>query len=305
MLDKRLLTQSINGILLLDKSKDMTSNRALQKAKRLFNAKKAGHTGSLDPIATGMLPICFGEATKFSQFLLNSDKTYHVTARLGVQTTTGDSEGEMIAEHPVTNMSAKRIEKAMQKFLGKIQQIPPMFSAIKHEGQPLYRLARRGIEITRQSREVDIFSLQLHDFSEDTFTFQVHCSKGTYVRTLVEDIGCVLGCGASVTELRRLTVTPYANASMYTLENLETIFTEHHFNGLISCLLPIETAVQTFPILELSQSSAFYLRQGQAIRIHNKMDHSFVRLVSEDKTFIGIGEIIEQSKVKPKRLVVC
>lgn len=297
------MRRAINGILLLDKPINVTSNGALQKIKRLFNAKKAGHTGSLDPIATGMLPICFGEATKFSQFLLDSDKSYRVTAKLGIQTSTGDIEGEVIATHPVIDITAERILQAMQKFIGEIDQIPPMYSAIKYQGQPLYTLARQGIQIDRKPRRIKIFSLQLENFDNDQFTFTVQCSKGTYVRTLVEDIGREVGCGGHVIALRRLTVTPYGDAVMYTQSALETLAESTSVDVLLSCLLPVETSVQLFPVIQLSTSAAFYLRTGQPVRTAFPLDASLVRLMSEDGKFLGIGEVMPDGRVKPHRLV--
>ncbi|HEX4045619.1 MAG TPA: tRNA pseudouridine(55) synthase TruB, partial [Gammaproteobacteria bacterium] len=272
----------VHGILLLDKPIDITSNRALQIVKRLFNAEKAGHTGSLDPIATGMLPICFGEATKFSQFLLESDKCYYVEAKLGVQTTTGDCEGEVVTEQPVVGITAALIEQVMQQFLGEIEQIPPMFSAIKFQGQPLYKLARRGISIERKSRLVRIHDMTLEHFAGDRLVYRVHCSKGMYVRTLTEDIGKQLGCGAHVVGLRRLMVSPYQNAVMYTLPALEMIANQTGSLGLTACLLPVETAVQVFPAVKLSTAAAFYMRTGQPVRVSFPLNSSLVRLISED-----------------------
>lgn len=297
------MRRTVNGILLLDKPPGLTSNGALQRVKRLFNAKKAGHTGSLDPIATGMLPLCFGEATKFSQFLLDSDKSYEVVATLGVRTTTGDIEGEVVETLPIVDVSSERIAQVMTTFLGEIDQIPPMFSAIKVNGQALYELARRGIEIERKSRKVKIFSLVLKEFNETSFSFTVHCSKGTYVRTLVEDIGRELGCGAHVKELRRDKVMPYDGARMLTLTALEAIAANAGMSGLDACLLPVETAVNTFPAVQLSTSAAFYLRMGQAVRSSLPLDSTFVRLMSEDAKFLGIGEVTEDGRVKPSRLV--
>lgn len=297
------MRKQVHGILLLDKPPHITSNGALQKIKRLFHAKKAGHTGSLDPIATGMLPICFGEATKFSQFLLESDKIYHVVAKLGVQTTTGDCEGEVIATHPVGHVSTEELARVMATFTGIIQQIPPMYSAIKHQGKPLYELARRGIEIERKPRSVTLFSLALDKIESDLFTFKVHCSKGTYVRTLVEDIGHALGCGAHVVELRRLMVSPYANAAMYTLSELEAIAVSASPEELTERLLPVETAVQVFPVVQLSTSAAFYMRMGQSVRVNSLLDSRLVRLVVEDGRFMGIGEVMADGRIKPHRLV--
>lgn len=297
------MRRQVHGILLLDKPIDITSNAALQKVKRLFSAKKAGHTGSLDPLATGMLPLCFGEATKFSQFLLESDKTYHVVVKLGVQTTTGDAEGEVVATAPVVDVTTDRIEQVMKTFLGEIEQVPPMYSAIKHQGKPLYELARRGIEVAREPRRIRIFSIKLEQLKQDECTFSVHCSKGTYIRTLAEDIGRALGCGGHVIALRRLTVMPYGNAQMYTLSTLEAIAETTGYEGLAACLLPVETAVQVYPAVKLSTSAAFYLRMGQPVRAPFTLDTPLVRLFTEDARFLGVGEVMSDGRVKPHRLL--
>lgn len=297
------MRRQVHGILLLDKPAGVTSNGALQRVKRLFYAKKAGHTGSLDPIATGMLPICFGEATKFSQFLLESDKSYHVVAKLGEQTTTGDSEGEIVATQPVVDVNELRLSELVPSFLGEIEQIPPMFSAIKHQGKPLYELARRGIEIERQPRRVTIFSLEVLQLEGTFLTLRVHCSKGTYIRTLVEDLGRALGCGAHVIALRRLTVMPYGDAIMYTLPALEAIAETIGYEGLSAALLPVETAVQIFPTVKLSTSATFYLRMGQPVRAPFPLNCSLVRLISEDARFLGVGEVMSDGRVRPHRLL--
>lgn len=297
------MRRRINGILLLDKPHGITSNGALQRIKRLYQAEKVGHTGSLDPIATGMLPLCFGEATKFSQYLLDSDKTYYVTAKLGEQTNTADSEGEVIARYPIADITAARIAEVMTTFLGKSEQIPPMFSAIKHQGKPLYELARRGIEIERKPREITLFSLTLTDFSGDHFSFRVHCSKGTYVRTLVEDIARSLNCGAHVVELRRESVSPYKHQMIYTLTTLETIAETSGGDALMQCLLPIETALAVLPAVTLSTATAFYLRMGQPVRVAQQMQSPLVRLLSEDAKFLGVGEVMDDGRVKPHRLI--
>lgn len=297
------MRHSINGILLLDKPIAMTSNGALQRVKRLFSAKKAGHTGSLDPLATGMLPICFGEATKFSQFLLDSNKSYYVVAKLGERTNTGDREGEVVETLPIVDVSVERVQQVMEKFLGEIEQIPPMFSAIKVQGKPLYELARHGIEIERKSRCINIFSLELKELGVDTLTFQVDCSKGTYVRTLVEDITKELGCGGHVIELRRLSVTPYQNALMYTLPALEELLESAGLTKLNKCLLPVETAVNIYPAVQLTTSAAFYLRTGQSVRASFPIDSTLVRLMSEDQRFLGMGEVMPDGRVKPHRLL--
>lgn len=297
------MRRQVNGILLLDKPQGMTSNGVLQRVKRLFCAKKAGHTGSLDPLATGMLPICFGEATKFSQFLLESDKAYYMVAKLGVRTTTGDSEGTVIATHAVTNVDEARLEQILPQFLGEIDQIPPMFSAIKMQGKPLYELARKGISVERKSRKVTIFSLVLDKLQADTAAFRVHCSKGTYIRTLIEDIGEKLGCGAHVIELRRDWVAPYGQAEMLTLPDLEERVQRLGVENLISSLLAVETAVQIFPAIQLSNTATFYLRMGQPVRASFPIDSALVRLMSDDGRFLGMGEVMPDGRVRPHRLL--
>lgn len=296
------MRQAINGILLLDKPIGLTSNGVLQRVKRLFNAKKAGHTGSLDPIATGMLPLCFGEATKFSQFLLDSDKTYEVTAKLGEQTNTGDSEGEIIATRSIEHVTLESIQAVIPNFIGTIAQVPPMFSAIKFQGKPLYELARRGIEIERKARNVTIFTLELLTFKHDLATFRVHCSKGTYVRTLIEDIGNQLGCGAHVVALRRTSVSPYGDTRMFTLEELEALAKQDPA-ALTACLLSVQTAVSVFPAVKLNSDASFYLRMGQPVRTPLPSNTTLVRLISDDAKFLGMGEVLSDGRVKPHRLV--
>lgn len=305
MLSLRSSKRNINGILLLDKPAGITSNGALQQTKRLYNARRAGHTGSLDPIATGMLPLCFGEATKFSQFLLDSDKYYSVTARLGKRTLTGDTEGETLSERSFSHVTREKLEQIMKSFCGVIQQVPPMFSALKHKGRPLYELARQGIEVEREPRTIQVHSLQLDSFQGDNFCFHLHCSKGTYVRTLVDDIGELLNCGAHVYQLRRTAVSPYSNYTMYPLSLLEDIFRCEGFEGLERLLLPIETSVAGFPSVKLSTSAAFYIRMGQPVRVTNAPAQGFVRLmIGDEQRFLGMGEMLEDYRVKPKRMVV-
>lgn len=297
------IRQNINGILLLDKPIGISSNGALQRVKRLFNAKKAGHTGSLDPLATGMLPLCFGEATKFSQYLLDSDKTYYVKAQLGNETTTGDGEGAITRTRDVSEVTEERIKQTLQSFLGQIDQVPPMFSALKHQGKPLYELARQGIEVERKSRQITIYNIQFHAYENNQLSFDVSCSKGTYVRTLVEDIGNQLNCGAHVIELRRTSVNPYQHAVMYTLPALEEIAAELGSSSLLSCLLPMETSIKHLPAISLSASSAYYLRMGQSIKAATDNACSLVRLISENDSFLGVGEILSDGTLKPHRLI--
>lgn len=295
--------RNINGILLLDKPTGITSNAALQQVKRLFKAKKAGHTGSLDPLASGMLPICFGEATKFSQFLLNADKHYYVVARLGVKTTTGDAEGEVVAENPVVERSRMELEHILEKFRGEIQQVPSMYSALKYQGQPLYKLARKGITVERPARSVMIYSLDLIDYQTDHLTLEVRCSKGTYIRTLVEDIGDVLGCGAHVHVLRRTSVASYSVDQLYSIENLIELAAQGDFAQLDAALLPLDTMMQDWPGLRLSPKTFFYLRQGQPVLIPQAPLSGLVRLDNQDGQFVGVGEMLPDGKVAPRRLV--
>jgi tRNA pseudouridine55 synthase len=295
--------EKIDGILLLDKPFDTTSNGALQRIKHLFAAKKAGHTGSLDPLATGMLPICFGEATKICQFLLESEKYYLVTAQLGVRTTTGDAEGEVLSTRPVIGVTREGIEQCLEQFKGAIEQIPPMYSAVKFNGKPLYKLARRGIEIERQPRLVQIHALSLNAFEGDTFVIEVHCSKGTYVRTLVEDIGNVLGCGAHVSRLRRSAVAPYQDSVMYTLPELEEIREKQGLEALRRYLLPLESSVQNYPAIKLTTAATFYLRMGQPVMATHIRSNGLIRLFSDNGEFMGIGEMLDDGRVTPRRLV--
>jgi tRNA pseudouridine55 synthase len=300
---KKTLQKNINGILLLDKPLHITSNGALQRVKRLFSAKKAGHTGSLDPLATGMLPLCFGEATKFSQFLLESDKSYRVTIKLGIRTTTGDAEGDIVETKPVGSIHQAQLLEVLHPFKGAIQQIPPMFSALKVQGRPLYELARKGIEIERQPRTVQIYRMELLAFAQDSLELDIYCSKGTYVRTLAEDIGEKLGCGAHVIGLRRTMVSPYDQATMYTMEELEEIHQNEGSDALTRLLIPIETSVQALPAVKLSTSAQFYLRTGQPVLVPHLPTEGMVRLYSQTNQFLGMGEIMEDGRVAPRRLV--
>lgn len=301
---QRPLLRHVDGILLLNKPLHLTSNAALQRVKRLFSAKKAGHTGSLDPLATGMLPLCLGEATKFSQFLLESSKTYEVVGKLGMNTTTGDAEGEVIRTRAVANLTLGEIEKVLSRFKGGITQVPPMYSALKHQGQPLYVLARKGVAVERPARAVTIHALTLLDYQDDQFRLFVHCSKGTYIRTLVEDMGEALGCGAFVLSLHRRAVTPYQEAGMYTLNTLEAIHEQQGVAGLLACLLPMETAIQTLPTVTVSAAAVFYLKMGQSVTISPDYVLGDVQLMTQEGQFLGIGEVLPGARVTPKRLVV-
>jgi len=292
----------VNGILLLDKPSGMTSNAALQIVKRLYRARKAGHTGSLDPLATGLLPLCFGEATKVSGFLLDADKRYRVVCKLGERTTTGDAEGEVLEQRPVENVTGASLRKVLEGFVGEIEQIPPMYSAVKHKGERLYKLARQGVEVEREARKVDIHSLELRDFSPPVFEIDVHCSKGTYVRTLVEDIGELLGCGAHVTALRRLAVGPFDDSQLIDMETLEATAAES-MAALDRLLLPMESGLAQWPGVRLSGDAAFYLRQGQPVLVPQAPTEGWVRLYEGESRFLGMGEILDDGRVAPRRLM--
>lgn len=304
MSKKKISKRAVDGVFLLDKPKGMSSNAALQEVKHLFEACKAGHTGSLDPLASGMLPICLGEATKFSQFLLDAKKHYQVTVQLGVKTSTGDAEGEIINQAPVDNVTRARVEQVLTHFTGEIDQIPSMYSALKHKGQPLYKLARQGISVERKSRKVTIYEIQLLNHEHDTFEFEVHCSKGTYVRTLVEDIGDMLGCGAYVKELRRLVVGSYQAEQMKTLDEIKELSEKtQSLQALDECLLPIDSSVANLPTLNISAAAAFYLIRGQAIIIPRAPNDGWVNLKLQNGGFLGVGEILGDGRVAPRRLV--
>ena len=299
---RRRTGREVNGILLLDKPQGITSNQALQRVKRLFRAQKAGHTGSLDPLATGLLPICLGEATKVSGFLLEADKAYTASCRLGVRTDSADADGQVISTRPVEGITQQRIEQALFGFLGDIQQVPPMHSAIKQNGMPLYKLAHQGIEVEREARQIRIHDLKLLRWEADELDISVHCSKGTYVRTLVDDLGEELGCGAHITALRRERVEPFGGEGMLTLTALESL-AEQGDEVLDASLLPVEEALKKWPAVKLSVESAFYLGQGQAVFVPNMKGQGWVRLYNNEENFLGVGVITDDGKVAPKRLM--
>lgn len=292
--------RKLNGILLLDKGLGVSSNKALQDARFLFQAEKAGHTGSLDPLASGMLPVCFGEATKVSAFLLDSDKRYLTTATLGYVSTTGDAEGEKLNPRPIPDITDALLETVLAQFRGEISQIPPMYSALKKDGQPLYKLARQGVEVERAARAVTIHALQVLSRTPDSLTLDVTCSKGTYIRTLVEDIGEKLGCGAYVSMLRREAVEPFGALRMYTLEELR-VLAEPDPEALDALLLPLDAALPHIPALTLAEAVIVRLRQGQKVRTDDA-DAELLRLYSESGEFIGLGEA-SNGVIIPRRLL--
>ena len=274
----------------------------MQQVKRLYFARKAGHTGSLDPLASGVLPICMGEATKVSAFLLDADKRYRVRCQLGVRTATGDAEGEVLETRAVNPYSRAQLESVLEQFRGSIEQIPPMYSALKHQGQRLYKLARQGVEVERQPRPVEIYALVLTAQDDDWIEIDVHCSKGTYVRTLVEDIGEKLGCGAHVCALRRTGVGPYDETGLVTITVLEEL-KQSDLAAMDRLLLPIESALTQWPGVELSTDAAFYLQQGQPVLVPRAPTSGWVRLYERDHTFLGMGEILDDGRVAPRRLM--
>lgn len=308
---RRKRGRSVHGILLLDKPPGMTSNGALQKVKRLFDAQKAGHTGSLDPLATGMLPLCFGEATKVCNYLLDSDKCYVVRARFGERTDTADADGT-VTETAKAKVSERSLQKACKKFLGDIQQIPPMYSALKKDGQRLHELARQGIEVEREPRSVFIESFELLELTENNglpeATFRVVCTKGTYIRSLVEDLAAELKTLAHVVMLRREWVDPYADAEMITLEALESL-AEEGFEGLQATLTTAESALSGLPVVELRADLAGFIKMGNPVFESGVPADSPVRMreVLEDgqKRFIGMGELNADGMLAPKRLIRC
>ncbi len=285
--------RDVHGVLLLDKPQGMTSNDALQKVKRLFNAKKAGHTGALDPLATGMLPICFGEATKFSQYLLDSDKRYRVIAKLGERTDTSDADGQIISTRSV-NITQSQIDEALTHFRGDILQVPTMFSALKYQGKPLYEYARQGIVIEREARPITIYDNQFiqYDSTKHELTLEIHCSKGTYIRTIIDDLGELLGCGAHVIYLRRLQVSNYPIDNMITLDELQNE----------PLLMPVDSPLQDRPKVVLSESQSKDILLGRTVIVENSVSVETLVRIYQGQQFIGAGTQI-LNKLSPKRLI--
>ena len=292
--------RDVHGVFLLDKPQGVSSNDIMQKVKRLFQANKAGHTGALDPLATGMLPICLGEATKFSQFLLDADKRYVVTAKLGERTDTSDAEGQVVKTRPV-NVETSQILTALEQFRGDILQVPTMFSALKHNGKPLYEYARAGITVEREARPITIFELNFIEYQAPFLTLEVHCSKGTYIRTLVDDLGEVLGCGAHVTVLRRTAVADYPTEKMMTWDALQALAEQ---GDLDQHLLPIDTAVSKLPALKLNAEQSKGIGFGQRVKFANEAKlRGQVRLFSDKNIFLGVALIDDNNVIRPQRLI--
>ncbi|MDR7343539.1 tRNA pseudouridine55 synthase [Pantoea alhagi] len=302
--------RDIHGVLLLDKPQGLSSNDALQKVKRIFRANKAGHTGALDPLATGMLPICLGEATKFSQYLLDADKRYRVIARLGQRTDTSDADGQVISERDVTFTQAQ-LDEALESFRGETQQVPSMYSALKYQGRPLYEYARQGVEVPREARSIIVHELQFIRWQENELELEIHCSKGTYIRTIIDDLGEKLGCGAHVIMLRRLQVARYPIEKMITLEQLNALqgelgdLSEEAQTQLDALLMPMDSPASDYPEVNLSEIAAGYFKQGQPVQASVTPADGLVRVTEgEARKFIGMAEIADDGRVAPRRLVV-
>jgi len=312
---KRRKGRPVNGVLLLDKPHGLSSNHALQTVKRIYFAQKAGHTGALDPLATGMLPICLGEGTKFSQFLLDTDKTYQVTAKLGIRTTTSDAGGEVVSEKAV-DVSAVQLDDALDTFRGTTKQVPSMYSALKHQGQPLYKYAREGIEVPREARDITVFNLELLRFEDDEVELSIHVSKGTYIRTIIDDLGELLGCGAHVAQLRRSAVGNYPIDEMVTISELEALLEQAVADEITPStvldplLLPMNSAVDGMHRVYVDDMSANFLRHGNPVQAFNAPSDGTVQVYigddenDADAEFIGVGFIDDNGLLAPKRIVV-
>ena len=294
--------RDVDGILILDKALGVSSNGALQQARRIYSARKAGHCGSLDPLASGVLPICLGEATKFSSYLLGADKCYRASCRLGQVTTTGDAEGEII-ETASVDVDRARIESELCHFTGVIEQVPPMYSALKHEGKRLYQLAREGKEVERAPRRVEIHALRLLSFDGETMNIEVCCSKGTYIRTLAEDIGRRLGCGAHLSALRRNRVDVFDERDAITIDALEELLRQHGTEAIDARLLPVSTALARFAEIVLDAGDSRDIRQGKRLQPETAMAPGLYRLTSREDGFIGLGEVAESGELAAKRLM--
>lgn len=294
--------RAVSGILILDKPLEFSSNGALQKVRWLLNAEKGGHTGSLDPLATGVLPLCFGEATKFSRYLLDADKTYEADIRLGVTTDTADAEGQVLETRAV-NVDTAAVEAVLPQFRGDILQVPPMYSALKKDGQPLYKLARAGEVVERKARPVHIYRLELLSLEADLLRISVSCSKGTYIRTLAEDIGRELGCGAHVAGLRRTQAGPFDLSQSVTLNQLIALQEAQGSEALDQFLLPSDSGLLDWPLVQLTENSCFYWQNGQPVRAPGAPASGLLRVYNHQNEFIGVAEIDDDGLVAPRRLV--
>lgn len=295
--------RDINGIVLLDKDIGLSSNAALQKVKRLFFAKKAGHTGSLDPLASGILPICLGQATKVAQFLLDDDKRYFVRGQLGQTTDTLDCEGEITSSQAFEHLNEVEIRKAVKCFEGNIKQIPPMYSALKKDGQPLYKLARQGVEIERKARDVVIHNIDFIDYDKGILTLEVSCSKGTYIRTLIADIGDKLGCGAHVIELRRTGFSHIDITQTIKFSELEKLSSDD-YSQLDKKILPSEQMLPAIESIVLDEQQSIDIKYGRSIVSKSQKPFDVIKLFDNHQQFLGVGEMDENGNIKPKRLFI-
>ena len=298
-MSRRRKGRDVHGIVLLDKPAGYSSNQAVQKVRWLFGARKAGHTGSLDPFATGMLPICLGEASKTAGFMLDAAKTYLARAELGRSTTTGDPEGEVVETAPLPHLDTAGVAAVLAGFEGRIRQVPPMYSALKHEGQPLYRLARAGAEVPRQAREVTIHALQLVAWEPPSLTFRVRCSKGTYVRTLAEDMARTMGSCAHLRALRRLEVEPFEVTGMITLERLEASAGEGRIEA---CLLPPDAGLSHWPVVRLDEARAVRFGHGNPVEGVAEPEGP-VRVYGPGGVLLGLGEVTAGGVLKARRVM--
>ncbi|SEM02314.1 tRNA pseudouridine(55) synthase TruB [Halomonas daqiaonensis] len=291
----------VNGVLLLDKPAGLSSNYALQRARRLFQAQKAGHTGTLDPMATGLLPVCFGEATKFSAHLLDADKVYRTRVELGAITDTGDAEGEVVERRAVPRLTEADVEEVLERFRGEIDQVPPMYSALKHQGRKLYELAREGKSIERAARRVKVYDARLLSLADTAFELEVCVSKGTYIRTLAEDIGQALGCGAHISALRRLATGSFTTEGMLTLDALEALPGQAEREA---ALLPVDVLVDHLPRLEVDAVAATRLNHGQSVRVEaGELAEGETPRLYRAGAFLGLGAVTGPQEVAPKRLL--
>lgn len=300
---RRRRVRNISGIVVLDKANGLSSNAALQEVKRLYEANKAGHAGSLDPLATGVLPVCLGEATKVSQFLLDSDKRYRARIKLGIRTDTGDREGSIIERNEGISVSRKAIERALTKFKGEVEQVPPMHSAIKMNGVPLYKLARKGITVEREPRLVTLYQICLVEFVNSELELEISCSKGTYIRTIADDLGQELGCGAHVIELRRTQAGVFTEKDSISAEELALEKENRGLDKIDQFLIPMDRAIQDLPEVNLPSITASHVKNGQAVLVRHLPKNGLVRMY-EDEQFIGIGSIDDDGKVAPRRLII-
>jgi tRNA pseudouridine55 synthase len=292
------IKRAVSGVLLLDKPYGFSSNQALQKVKWLYQAQKAGHTGTLDPLATGVLPICLGEATKFAQHLTDENKTYVATVKFGVTTTTGDKEGDVVSQVDC-EISRTQIEQVLPQFMGEITQVPPMYSALKVNGKPLYEYARDGVELERKPRQVTIYALRVLGCADNSAEIEVTCSKGTYIRTLGEDIGKALKAGAHLTALRRTATATYQIAHTVTIEALEQMTAEQRD----ALLLPVDTAITALQKIELQDDAAYYFKQGNPVWVSGIIPPGELRIYSEAGLFLGVGFQQRDGRIAPKRVV--